>query len=77
MGHADDGGGTVIAFCESPSFSLPRFGNGCLPLAILVSQTKYRLFSFLAKHTRYDTPFVRLTLYTRGFTISFGHRRIG
>jgi hypothetical protein len=25
----------------------------------------------------YLTPLVRLNLYTRGFTISFGHRRIG
>jgi hypothetical protein len=25
----------------------------------------------------YLSPFVRLNLYTRGFTISFGHRRIG
>ncbi len=24
----------------------------------------------------YLTPFVRLNLYTRGFSISFGHRRI-
>ena len=28
------------------------------------------------KHV-YLTPFIRLNLYTRGFSVSFGHRRCG